>query len=183
MRPGFNSNASFNIKTTGRVMIQGIIAVLGLAALWLLMSGLYKTLILIFGALSVLLTIFIIRRMDKVDNHKLGYDIGVFSTIGYLIWLLKEIAKSNMAVSKIILSSKQPDQQKMFEVPVTQQSEIAQVIFANSITLTPGTVTVESEDDHFIVHAIDFAEGDMEALADMDARVTAIETTGSGDNS
>jgi len=70
--------------------------------------------------------------------------------------------------------------QTMFEVPVTQKSEIAQVVFANSITLTPGTVTVESEDDNFIVHALDFGDGDMEALADMDARVSAIEISNKG---
>jgi multicomponent Na+:H+ antiporter subunit E len=163
-------------------MIKGIVAFMGLAALWLLMSGLYKTLILIFGVLSILLTLWVIHRMDKVDGHKLGYDIGVFATIKYLIWLMVEIAKSNWAVTKIILSGKMPEKQKMFVVPVTQKSEIAQVVFANSITLTPGTITVESEDDHFIVHALDFGEGDMDALADMDARVTAIETENAGGN-
>jgi len=161
-------------------MVQGIIAALGLAALWLLMSGLYKTLILIFGALSVLLTLCIIKRMDKVDEHKLGYDIGVFATAKYLFWLMIEIAKSNWAVTKIILAGKTPENQKMFEVPVTQKSEIGQVVFANSITLTPGTITVESEDDNFIVHALDFDDGDMDALADMDARVSAIETGNTG---
>jgi len=161
-------------------MVQGIISALGLVALWLLMSGLYKTLILVLGALSVLLTLFIVSRMDKVDEHKLGYDIGVFSTIKYLIWLMVEIAKSNWAVTKVILSGKKPKNQTMFEVPVTQKSEIAQVVFANSITLTPGTVTVESEDDNFIVHALDFGDGDMEALADMDARVSAIEISNKG---
>lgn len=163
-------------------MVQGIIAALGLVALWLLMSGLYKTLILVFGALSVLLTLFILRRIDKVDEHKLGYDIGVLATIKYLFWLMIEIAKSNWAVTKIILSGKIPENQKMFEVPVTQKSEIAQVVFANSITLTPGTITVESEDDNFIVHALDFDDGDIEALADMDARVSAIETGNAGAN-
>ena len=161
-------------------MIQGIIAALGLAALWLLMSGLFKPLILIFGALSVLLTLYIVRRMDKIDEHKLGYDIGIFSTAKYLVWLMVEIAKSNWAVTKVILSGKVPAQQKMFEVPVSQKSELAQVIFANSISLTPGTVTVESEDDNFIVHALDFGDGDMDALADMDAHVTAIETENAG---
>lgn len=161
-------------------MIKGIIAFMGLAALWLLMSGLYKTLILIFGGISILLTLLILHRMDKVDDHKLGYDIGVFATIKYLIWLMVEIAKSNWAVTKMILSGKMPDKQKMFVVPVTQKSEIAQVVFANSITLTPGTITVESEDDNFIVHALDFGDDDMDALADMDARVTAIETANAG---
>jgi len=162
-------------------MVKAFIAAAGLAALWLLMSGLYKPIVLTLGFLSVLLTMVIIHRMDKVDGHQLGYAIGVFATLKYIAWLLVEIAKSNWAVTKYILSAKTPDSQKMFEVPVTQKSELAQVVFANSITLTPGTVTVESEDDNFIVHALDFGNGDMEALADMDARVTAIETAKTGD--
>jgi multicomponent Na+:H+ antiporter subunit E len=164
------------------LMIQGITAALGLAILWLLMSGLYKTLIFTLGTFSVLLTVFIIKRMDKVDEHKLGYDIGIFATLKYLVWLMVEIAKSNWAVTKVILSRNMPSNQNMFEVPVTQKSEIAQVVFANSITLTPGTVTVESEDDNFIVHALDFSESDMDALAEMDARVSAIETDNAGAN-
>ncbi len=164
-------------------MVHGIIAALGLVALWLLMSGLFKTLVLILGALSVLLTVFIITRMNKVDEHQLGYDIGVISTFKYLCWLMLEIVKSNLSVSKVVFSGKMPEQQKMFEVPVSQKSEIAQVIFANSITLTPGTITVESEDDHFIVHALDFGDGDMDALADMDRRVSEIETHSAGGNS
>lgn len=170
----------FNNFGSRTFMIRGIIAAIGLVILWLLLSGLYKPLIFILGGMSVLLTIFIVGRMDKVDEHKLGYDIGVFATIKYLVWLMVEIAKSNWAVTKIILSGKMPEHQKMFEVPVTQKSEMAQVVFANSITLTPGTVTVESEDENFIVHALEFGEGDMDALADMDARVTAIETENAG---
>ena len=118
--------------------------------------------------------------MDKVDEHQLGYDIGIFSTFKYLVWLFKEIAKSNIAVTKIILSGDKLQNQKMFEMPVSQKSEIAQVVFANSITLTPGTITVETEDDNFIVHALDFSDGDMDSLLEMDANVSAIETTNAG---
>jgi len=162
-------------------MIKAFIAAAGLAALWLLMSGLYKPLILGLGFSSVILTMVILYRMDRVDGHQLGYHIGAFATLKYIVWLMVEIAKSNWAVTKFILSGKAPDKQNMFEVPVTQKSELAQVVFANSITLTPGTVTVESQDHNFIVHALDFGDGDMQALADMDAHVTAIETTKAGD--
>ena len=154
---------------------------LGLAALWLLMSGIYdKSLILIFGAISVLLSIYIAVRMDKADGEQLNYSLSVTGTVGYTFWLLKEIAKSNWAVTKIIVSGRNPENQKLFMVPVTQQSDMAQVVFANSITLTPGTITVETEGDQFIVHALDFEEGTEDSLADMDKRVTAIEIPGAG---
>lgn len=161
-------------------MARVFFAVLGLASLWLLMSGLYKPLIFSLGAVSVILTVFIITKMDKVDEHQLGYDISVFSTLKYLVWLFKEIAKSNIAVTKIILSSGKLQDQRMFEIPVSQKSEIAQVVFANSITLTPGTITVETEDDNFIVHALDFNDEDMDGLLEMDTNVSAIETANAG---
>lgn len=161
-------------------MARVFFAVLGLASLWLLMSGLYKPLIFSLGAVSVILTVFIITKMDKVDEHQLGYDISVFSTLKYLVWLFKEIAKSNIAVTKIILSGGKLQDQRMFEIPVSQKSEIAQVVFANSITLTPGTITVETEDDNFIVHALDFNDEDMDGLLEMDTNVSAIETANAG---
>jgi len=160
-------------------MIRTTIAALGLVALWLLMSGLYKPLIMGFGALSVVLAIYIAHRMDKADdNNPLRYSISVFATIKYLGWLLVEIAKSNWAVTKIILSSGSTNNQNIFIAPVSCKSEIGQVVFANSITLTPGTITVETEEDHFIVHALSYSPDDMDALADMDNRVRAIETVG-----
>jgi multicomponent Na+:H+ antiporter subunit E len=65
--------------------------------------------------------------------------------------------------------------QNLFTVPYTQRTDLGQVIFANSITLTPGTVSVETETGHFLVHAVSYTENDMDALADMDARVSATE--------
>ena len=158
-----------------------IVAAIGLIALWLLMSGIYdKTLILIFGAISVSLSVYIALRLDKADGEQLKYPIGIFSTAKYLGWLLVEIAKSNWAVTRIILSGKEPDKQNLFWIPVTQGSDLGQVVFANSITLTPGTITVETEGKHFLVHALEYGDGDLEALSDMDSRVTRIETSAAG---
>ncbi|MGI9350288.1 MAG: Na+/H+ antiporter subunit E [Rhizobiaceae bacterium] len=158
-----------------------IVAAFGLLALWLLMSGIYdKTLILIFGAFSVILSVYIALRLDKADGEQLKYPIGVFSTAKYLFWLLIEIAKSNWAVTKVILSGRNPDRQNLFWIPVTQESDLGQVVFANSITLTPGTITVETEGKHFLVHALDYSNGDLDSLGDMDARVSKIETSAAG---
>ena len=160
-------------------MFRTLIGALGLAALWLLMSGLWdKTLILIFGVLSIIFIMVIMRRLDQADGERLEYALSPFRTTTYLLWLLKEIAVSNIAVAKIILSEKQPENQKLFMVPVSCKTELGQVMFANSITLTPGTITVETENDQFIVHALDYSDGDLDALADMDRRVSETETAG-----
>ena len=96
--------------------------------------------------------------------------------LGYVgLPLAVEIAKSNIAVTKTILSSSMPIKQNLFNVPYTQRTDLGQVIFANSITLTPGTVTVETEDGHFLVHALSYSHDDLEALGGMDRRVRAAE--------
>ena len=160
-------------------MTRIIIGAIGLAALWLLMSGLYKPLVLFLGFCSVLLSVYVANRMDeKDDDSRLEYTIGVFSTFKYLCWLLVEIVKSNWAVTKIILSPGKQGNQNLFVIPVSCKTEMGQVVYANSITLTPGTITVESEGECFIVHALDYSDDDLESLADMDARVRKIETGG-----
>ena len=115
-------------------------------------------------------------RMNRVDDDRIQIELNPLKFIGYIGWLLVEIAKSNIAVTKTILSSSMPIKQNLFNVPYTQRTDLGQVIFANSITLTPGTVTVETEDGHFLVHALSYSDDDLEALAGMDRRVRAAET-------
>ena len=147
-----------------------------LGSLWLLWSGIYKSLLITFGAGSVLLVLLIAIRMNRVDNDRIQIELNPWKFIRYIGWLLVEIAKCNIAVTKIILSSSVPNKQSLFDVPYTQRTDLGQVIFANSITLTPGTVTVEAEDGHFLVHALSYSHDDLEALAGMDRRVCAAET-------
>ena len=146
--------------------------------LWLLLSGLYKPLLIFFGIVSVGLVLWFVARMDARDNDRLVLAIGAVATIQYLAWLMVEIAKSNWAVTKIIVARTMPIRQNLFRIPYTQRSDLAQVIFANSITLTPGTITVETETGEFLVHALAYEDSDLDSLADMDRHVTAIETRG-----
>ena len=147
-----------------------------LGSLWLLWSGIYKSLLIILGAGSVLLVLLITIRMNRVDDDRIQIELNPLKFIGYIGWLLVEIAKSNIAVTKTILSSSMPIKQNLFNVPYTQRTDLGQVIFANSITLTPGTVTVETEDGHFLVHALSYSHDDLEALSGMDRRVREAET-------
>ena len=149
-----------------------------LGTLWLLWSGIYKTMIIGFGAASISLVLIITHRMNSVDEDRVPIELNPIKFIGYFFWLLFEIAKSNIAVTKTILSPSMPIRQNLFQVPYTQRTDLGQVIFANSITLTPGTVSVETEEGYFLVHAISYSVDDMDALADMDARVSATELVG-----
>lgn len=143
--------------------------------LWLLLSGVYKPLTIGLGVISVFTVIYISRRMESIDGDRVRIDLKPLKFIQYQLWLLVEIAKANWIVTKVILSPSLPIKQHMFSVPYTQKTDLGQVIFANSITLTPGTISVETEPGHFLVHAVAYSPDDKDALADMDRRVTATE--------
>ena len=147
-----------------------------LFCLWLLLSGVYKPLIIGFGIVTACIAVFVDHRMDRVDGDRLRYALNPFKFLGYLAWLMVEIAKSNISVTKVVLSKVMPIRQNLFVTGCDQKTELGQVIFANSITLTPGTITVETEDEHFWVHALTYCEDDHTDLADMGSRVAAIET-------
>jgi multicomponent Na+:H+ antiporter subunit E len=95
--------------------------------------------------------------------------------LNYLAWLGKEITKANIDVAKIILDPALPISPVMVRVPATQTTDVGKVIYANSITLTPGTVSVEVMDDEILVHAITSEAAEGLADGDMDSRVDAIE--------
>ena len=147
---------------------------LSLTAFWLLMSGIYSPLILSLGFVSVVFVLYLTRRMDALDE-----DVFEFSLkrkhFSYWSWLAKEIFKANIDVSKVILSPKMNLSPRLVRVPLSQSNELATVIYANSITLTPGTVSVDIEGDEIIVHALTQELMDGLTEGDMDQRVNYLE--------
>ena len=98
-----------------------------------------------------------------------------FRWISYTFWLLGQIVVANLDITKIILNPEMPMRPRLLLVKTTQQSEVGKVIYANSITLTPGTVTLDVRDDQLLVHALTEASAAGVLSGDMDARVTAME--------
>ena len=157
-------------------MLRTIITVVVLFCLWLLMSGIYQGFIVMLGFIAAAIAVFVVRRMDDVaDTGRLEIRLKILNTIGYFFWLLVEIAKSNLLVTKTILGLNPSIKQHFFKVPCTQETEVGKTTFANSITLTPGTISVEHEGDEIWVHALSYSEEDLDALADMNSRVSNIE--------
>lgn len=74
----------------------------------------------------------------------------------YCALLLREVIMANYAVMRIILSPRLKEQihPQMVKFPCDYRSDIMKALLANSITLTPGTITVRVRSDHFIVHAL-----------------------------
>ena len=146
--------------------------------IWIAFSGHFDFLLLSFGLLSVLIVLYTLRRMRIIDETPVKFRMNIFRLVTYSFWLIREILKSNITVTKTILSPKIKVKQNMFDVPLSPKSEAAQVIYANSITLTPGTITVETEKNSLLVHALNFSSSTEDEIADMGNRVSKCETKG-----
>ena len=157
-------------------MFHAISLGLVLFGTWLLFSGIYVPLLLFFGVASCALIVWIAHRMDVVDHE--GHPIHLaWRFIGYWVWLSIEIIKSNIDVAKRILDPKMPIDPVVIEVEAKQPSELGQVIYANSITLTPGTVSIRIANDSILVHALSSSLAADIQTGEMGRRVTAIDTT------
>ena len=145
-----------------------------LAVVWLLLSGHYEPLLLAFGAASCALACFIARRFDGAERESHALPL-TWRLPAYWLWLLGEIVKANIDVARRVVDPRLPIDPRLFEVEATQRTDLGRVIFANSITLTPGTISVDVGADRILVHALS-REG-AEALLEgtMDAKVTALE--------
>ena len=146
-----------------------------LMAVWLLNSGHYTVLITSFGVGSCLLVVWLSRRMGIVDAE--GVPIHLLTRLPlYLPWIGKEVVKSNLDVARRVLTTGRPDvSPRLFDAPTTQHSDLGRVIYANSITLTPGTVSIRVHGAKITVHAIADEVADDLLEGEMDRRVTRLE--------
>lgn len=138
------------------------------------MSGIFEPLILILGVFSCGIVVVIAMRMDVIDHEAVPVHL-TFKALLYWPWLLWEIFKANIDVTKRVLGLA-PISPTMVRIKATQKTDLGIVIFANSITLTPGTISIDvDEDGYILVHALsqDGTEG-LEG-GDMDRRVTELE--------
>lgn len=152
-----------------------LVMMAALSALWLLLSGYFdKPLLLAFGAASVVFATWLAHRARMLDPD--GLLSRVFpGVIGYMAWLTFEIGKANVVVAREALAVTPKLSPKLFLVANPPRTAIGKVIFGNSITLTPGTVTVDLREDEILVHALTEGLADIQAIADMGARVKKIE--------
>jgi multicomponent Na+:H+ antiporter subunit E len=154
------------------VRIVGLWVVL--FAIWLLLSGHYDPQLIGFGMGSCALAVYIAMRMDIADHEGVPID-WVFRFLLYLPWLLKEILVANCNVAKVILSPSLPISPIMVVFGSTQETDLGRALYANSITLTPGTITTGVEGDQLEIHALTWADVDDREEDEMDRRVSAVE--------
>jgi len=156
------------------ILLHTISLSLALFGLWLLLSGLFTPLLLGLGVASVILIVWVAHHMDVIDHE--GHPIHLTKrAFLYWPWLIGKIVKSNFQVARAIVTRDMPIKPSILKVRSTQKTELGQVVYANSITLTPGTVTIEVSKDIVTVHALTQDSAADLNTGEMDRRVTNME--------
>ena len=148
----------------------GFLALLSL--FWFLLSGHVEPLILGLGVVSVALTFYLSQRMNVIDHESYPLHLS-YKMPGFYLYIFGEIIKANIdVVARVLKWNGNSIKPQMVDIPQSQSTDLGAVIYANSITLTPGTVTIEMSDDKLLVHALSKESADELATGDMSKTIT-----------
>jgi multicomponent Na+:H+ antiporter subunit E len=148
--------------------------VVTLFAFWLLLSGIYTPFLVLAGLGASIAVAALAWRMGIADPE--GHPVHLaLNAVVYWPWLLKEIALSGWQVTRIILDPRLPISPTLARFVPSQKSIVGLVTHANSITLTPGTITIEADRESFLVHALTRAGAEGLEDSEMDRRVSRFE--------
>jgi multicomponent Na+:H+ antiporter subunit E len=157
---------------------------IGLFALWLALSGKLTVEFLVLGAISSALVAFLSQhlvlhpaRAEKfapVPTSLTWLGATALRFLAFVPWLLYQIVTANLLVAYVILKPRLDISPRLVVFDTSLKTEAAQVMLANSITLTPGTITIDVNNGRFLIHtlSVNFAEGlEKGAMQDRVARV------------
>jgi multicomponent Na+:H+ antiporter subunit E len=152
-------------------MIRFASLFIALFLFWIVLSGFFTPFLLGAGALSALAVAYFAARMQFVDHEGHPVHLGP-GLLLYWPWLFAEIVKSAWTVSKIILDPALPVSPTMVKFTPGQRTVVGLVTHANSITLTPGTISIEVRPEEFVVHGLtrDSANGCIDSEMDRQVR-------------
>ena len=132
------------------LQLAGLLAALLVS--WVLWSGIYKPLLLWLGLFSCLLSVWLAQRMGFF-RHPMSLRT-LLRLPAHWFWLLGEIVRSSVEVARVVLSPSLPISPTVVELTTTEASDAGKVILGNSITLSPGTVTIDVHEDRLLVHCL-----------------------------
>jgi multicomponent Na+:H+ antiporter subunit E len=141
---------------------------------WLLISFDFGTLSLALGIASAFLVVVISTSMDVIDHESQPIHMTARLPL-FWAWLGRQVIRSNLDVTRRIWTPGRTISPTVVRVKSSQKSALGKVIYANSITLTPGTVTLSIEGDEILVHALTREDAETLQLGEMDRRVTELE--------
>jgi multicomponent Na+:H+ antiporter subunit E len=152
-----------------------ILSFTSLFLLWLLLSGYFKANLIVFGFISCALVTYISIKLKiySSQHERLKFNLRLPL---YIPWLLKEIIKSNLHVARCILGSSNSIQPQIVCSKPSQTTHTGLAVHANSITLTPGTISVDINDNEILVHALTNQTAQGIINGDIDKRVTKLES-------
>jgi multicomponent Na+:H+ antiporter subunit E len=126
-----------------------------LTTVWLAWSGHYETLTLALGAGSILFVVALSNRLRVVDAEATPLSLRPSGLLLYIPWLAWEILKANLDVARRIVSTGTLTiAPRIIRVKTAQSSDLGRVVYANSITLTPGTISIDVADGEILIHAL-----------------------------
>jgi multicomponent Na+:H+ antiporter subunit E len=143
-------------------MVRTLVTAGLLAAVWIAWSWHFEPLILGFGAVSVVLTVLIARRLRILDEETVPFELNLRLLV-FVPWVAWEVLKANIEVAKVILHPKMPIRPHLIRLPATQRTTLGRVIYANTITITPGTISLDLRRGVILVHCLD------DEMADQDS--------------
>ncbi len=155
-------------------MLRNVATFVLLFAVWLLWSGHTEPLLLGLGVGSCALVVWLSRRMALLDDEAYPFHLLV-RLLGYIPWVLWQVVLTNIAAAKVILSPSLPISPMLLKLRVKQQTTLGRVIHANTITLTPGTVTLDVRGDTFLIHALTREAASEDGTGALDDKVARLE--------
>ncbi len=168
-RPGAREDPGATRFNPSSVVVLAVV----LAASWLLWSGFFKPLLLGLGVFSCLLVLLIAYRMRLFDTDTISLRFAA-RLFRFWLWLGREVVRSSLQVTRVVLSPKLPINPTVTEFDSNCSRPLDLAILGNSITLTPGTLTVRIEGRHFLVHALTEEGASDVAGGEMDRRVSQL---------
>ena len=153
MEDPVNESSESSRATTLPGLSRWLLLVVLLSVAWLLWSGLYKPLLLGLGVLSCLLVMLALRRMGYFSDETFAFRFTI-GLVSLWVWLLGEIWRSSIEVTRVVLAREVAPSPTVLRLDVSEFDPVDQAIIGNSITLTPGTLTLDVFDNQITVHAL-----------------------------
>lgn len=150
-----------------------LILLLVLITAWVLWSGYLKPLLLGLGALSCILTVWIVRRMGYFDDEMFAFHYD-WRLLGFWAWLAGEVVKSSVEVAQVVLRRRVEVEPTVVDIDGSGLGPVDLVLLGNSITLTPGTLTLDVYEGRLRVHALTRDGADALKNGEMQRRVAAL---------
>ena len=132
-------------------MSARIPTIIALFLIWLVLAASYDVVHVALGAVAAVGVVWLNPSSPTSPLRSVSW----WGLVGYLPWLFIRILKSGMHLSRLILDPALPIAPTLIKHSTKLESDGEVVILGNSITLTPGTITVEVSSDELVVHAID----------------------------